>query len=155
MEPTIVTRSDTIPAAPADVWATLAALDQISRWAPNVEHSSLLTAEATGVGAARRVQVGRGRALVETITVWQPETGLTYSIDGLPPLVASITNGWHLVEAPGGTRATLTTTIDPGTALRGRVGALVLSQVLARASVTMLKGLAAHHGAAGPRTGTS
>jgi uncharacterized protein YndB with AHSA1/START domain len=154
MEPTIVTRSGTIPATPADVWTTLASLDQISRWAPNVEHSSLLTAEATGVGAARRVQVGRGRALVETVTVWQPGTALTYSIDGLPPLVTSITNRWQLDEAAGGTRATLTTTIDPGTALRGRVGALVLSQVLARASVTMLRGLAAHHQATGPRTGT-
>lgn len=138
-----ISRSRTIAAPPEQVWATLAAFDQISRWASNVDHSSYTTAATDGVGAARRVQVGR-TALIETVTEWDPPVALAYSLEGLPPLARSVTNRWVLEADGGGTLATLTTAIDPGPGLKGRIGAKVLGRLLGRASDKMLAGLAAH-----------
>ena len=69
-----------------DVWAALAAFDDISTWAPNVDHSCLTTEQADDIGATRRVQVGRN-AMLEEIVDWQPGRELAYSITGLPPVV--------------------------------------------------------------------
>ncbi len=137
-----------VPAPPDQVWATLAAFDQISRWAPNVDHSAYTTVATSGTGAARRVQAGR-TALVETVVEWRPTTSLAYRLDGLPPLARSVVNRWDLEPAPGGgTTATLTSVIDPLAGPRGRVATKVLGAVLTRASKSMLGGLAAHdHGA--------
>jgi len=140
MSPVECTRSTTLRGTPAQVWALLAALDRIDAWADGVDHSCYTTRTIEGVGAARRVQVGR-MALLETVTVWEPEAALAYTIDGLPPLVRSVTNHWHLEPAAAGTRVSLTTTIDPGPTLRGRIGARVLRLPLGRASAKMLHGL--------------
>lgn len=146
MTATSLARSQLVPAAPEQVWATLAAFDQISRWAGNVEHSAYTTDRTDGVGTARRVQAGR-IAVLETVVEWEPETTLAYRLDGLPPLARSVTNRWTLEAADGGTDATLTTVIEPLSGPRGRVGTKILGAVLTRASNAMLTGLAAHdHG---------
>jgi len=129
-----------VAASPTQVWQQLAAFDTISTWAENVDHSSLLNSLDTGVGAARRVQVGR-LALIETVTVWEPVNELAYSIQGLPPLVKSITNQWRVTECASGTEVSLTTFINPGASPRGKIAAKVLGLVLGRASQQMLDGL--------------
>ena len=61
-----VERSTTIDASPDDVWAILADFGEIGLWAPNFDHSCLLSEQTSGVGTVRRVQVGR-TTLVETV----------------------------------------------------------------------------------------
>lgn len=136
-------RSRRLEPPPEQVWAALAAFDQISRWAPDVDHSSFTTAVTSGVGAARRVQVGR-MALLETVTEWDPPVCLAYSLEGLPPFARAVTNRWVLEAVGEGTQATLTTVIEPGPGPKGRIGARVLGRLLGRASDSMLDGLAGH-----------
>ena len=122
--------------------SALAALDQITTWASDVDHSSYTTASTAGVGAQRRVQIKR-MALIETVTVWEPEQELAYSLDGLPIPDPSVTNCWRLEPTAGGTLVTLTSSIDPGSTAKGRVGARILAVVLGRASGRLVSGFAA------------
>ena len=129
------------------VWAVLADFEAISRWAPNVDHSCLTTSTADGVGATRRIQTGRTTVL-ETVTDWEPERCLAYSITGLPTVIRSVTNTWRLADrgttTGGTTEVTLTTSIDTGPRPPQQVIARVVGRALARASRQMLAGLDAH-----------
>ena len=125
------------------VWMALADFDAISRWAPNVDHSCLTTSTAEGVGATRRIQSGRSTVL-ETVTEWEPERRLAYSITGLPPVIRSVTNTWRLADLGGTTEVTLTSSIDAGPRPPQKVAARVVGRVLAKASREMLDGLDRH-----------
>lgn len=141
-----VHRSRHLPQPPAAVWAVLARFGDIHEWAPKVTHSVLTTDQTNGVGAARRVQVGR-QALIETITLWEPERSLAYDIAGLPPIVDGVANRWDLAldpRDPAGTFVTLTSVIDPGPSAKGKAAARVLRIPLGQASDSMMDGLAAH-----------
>ena len=132
-------------AAPRDqVWAVLSRLDQIGRWAPGVDHASYTTEATEGIGAARRIQAGR-QTLLETVTTWRAPATLAYRLDGLPPIVGTVTNRWDLTVMSGATTtATLTTIIDPGGSRAGKLVARGLIRVLGRASTGMLEGLRDH-----------
>ncbi len=138
-----VHRSRHLPQDAAAIWAVLARFDGIVAWAPKVTHSVLTTEQAEGVGTARRVQVGR-QALIETVTIWEPERTLAYDIDGLPPVVEGVANRWDLNADGAGTFVTLTSVIDPGSSAKGKAAARLLRLPLARASDSMVDGLAAH-----------
>ncbi|HWJ64838.1 MAG TPA: SRPBCC family protein [Acidimicrobiales bacterium] len=138
-----VQRSRHLPHEPAAIWAVLARFDRIVDWAPKVSHSTSTTDQHEGVGAARRVQVGR-QALIETVTIWEPDRTLAYAITGLPPLVAGVTNRWDLnADTDGRTFVTMSSVIDPGPGAKGKVGARVLRLPLGQAGDSMLDGLAA------------
>lgn len=126
------------------VWAELADFDGISRWAPNVDHSCLTTSTADGVGATRRIQTGRNTVL-ETVTDWEPELRLAYSVTGLPPVIRSVTNTWRLAgrdgTTGGTTEVTLTSSIDTGPRPPQQVVAQIVGRALAKASRQMLDGL--------------
>ena len=126
-----------------EVWSTLARFDAISDWAPNVDHSSLTTEQSEGVGAARRVQVGR-TALIERIVDWRPGVRLAYSIEGLPPVVRSVTNTWQLDGDAGSTAVSLTSRIDAGPRPPQQLIARAIGRSLSKASTAMLAGLAQH-----------
>lgn len=131
-------------ARPADVvWATIADFGDICRWAPDVDHSCLTTERSEGVGAVRRVQVGR-TALLERIVEWEPGRVLAYAIEGLPPVVRSATNTWVLHGSVGSTSVTLTSRIDTGPRPPQKLIARVLGRVMARTSRQMLAGLKTH-----------
>ena len=125
------------------VWAALADFGGISRWAPNVDHSSLTTEQRTGTGAVRRVQVGR-KALLERVVQWEPGQTLGYAIEGLPPVVQSVTNTWKLDGAGDATTVTLTSRVEAGPRPPQKVAARVFGRVLAKASQEMLEGLKDH-----------
>ncbi len=141
---TRVSRSRLIAAPPEEVFATLAAFDQISRWAKNITHASYTTASTEGPGTTRRVQSGRV-TLLETVTEWEPPVRLAYSLVGLPKIAGEVINRWELAPAAGDTRATLSSTLDPGRSLAGRLVAAVLARVLSRVADQLLDGLAEHH----------
>jgi hypothetical protein len=136
--------SAVVPAAAEVVWAALARFDEISQWGTGVSQSSMLTQETEGLGATRRVQVGRN-ALRETITVWEPRSSLGYTIVGLPPVVRQATNTWSLSGSGDSTTVTLTSEVVTkggpilGHLVAGRIG---------KANKQLLAGLT-HHVSAG------
>lgn len=139
-----VQRSRHLAHDPSAIWAVLARFDRIVDWAPKVSHSTFTTEQHEGIGTARRVQVGR-QALIETVTIWEPERSLAYAITGLPPLVAGVTNRWDInADVDGRTFVTMTSVIDPGPGAKGKVGSRVLKVPLGQAGDSMLGGLAAH-----------
>jgi hypothetical protein len=140
---TTVERSLQLPASPSQVWAVLADFGAISAWAPNVDHSCLLSGQTEGIGAVRRIQVGRA-TIRETVLAWEPESTLTCSITGLPPVIRSVTNTWRLEPAGTRTTATLTSEIDAGPRPPQQAVARVVGRTLAKASDQMLGGLAVY-----------
>lgn len=138
-----VIRQRQIAAPPDTVWQVLADFDRIADWAPNVDHSCLLTEQDSGEGVVRRVQVGR-MVLTETIQSWQPGSSLSYAISGLPPVIRSVVNTWRLEPQAGGTLVTLTTDVDAGGRPPQQLVARVVGRKLASASDEMLDGLTAH-----------
>jgi len=137
-----VTKSQHVAASGNEVWRQLADFAAIAQWAPNCDHSSWASDIRDGVGAVRRVQVGR-IAVLETVVEWKPEVALAYRLTGLPPQAGTVTNRWSLEPTEdGGTDLTLTTTIDPLPGPPGRIVAQVLCRQMARANRQMLAGLA-------------
>jgi carbon monoxide dehydrogenase subunit G len=131
-------------AAPLDaVWEVLADFAAISSWAPNVDHSCLMSEQTEDVGTARRIQTGR-TTLVETVTTWEPGATLAYSISGLPPVVRSVTNTWRIGASGNSTLVVLTTEIDTGPKPPQQVIAKLVGRRLAAASEQMIAGLTEH-----------
>ena len=100
-------KSKKIAAPRAKVWAVLADFPAIVTWAPNVDHSTAATEAREGIGAVRRVQVGR-ITLIETVVDWQPRELLSYTVEGLPPIAGSIVTTWRLEDDDKTTKATVT-----------------------------------------------
>jgi hypothetical protein len=142
-----VERSRVVDADPVEVWNLLADFGEIARWAPNVDHSCLLTGEQPGddlTGVTRRIQVGR-TTLIERVIVSEPAAMLAYRIEGLPPVLRSVVNEWRL--QPGGhdddvyTVVTLTTHVDAGPRPPQQLVAKLAGRRFAGASEQMLDGL--------------
>jgi carbon monoxide dehydrogenase subunit G len=140
---TTVERTTTILVTPHDVWAVLADFGSINGWAPNVDHSCLLSDQDSGIGTKRRIQTGR-TTIVETVIAWDPGVMLSYAITGLPPVIRSVTNTWRLEPAGGGTKVTLTSEIDAGPRPPQKLIAKAVARKLGAASDQMLNGIAAH-----------
>ena len=132
-----------IACSPDEVWAALADFGAIARWAPNVDHSCATTEPGEGVGAERRIQVGRN-ALLERVVAWEPGHRLAYEIEGLPPVIRSVANTWELDGSDGSTTVTLTSRIDTGPRPPRQLIARVVGRTLGTASREMLAGLKAH-----------
>lgn len=137
---TTVERKGVIGAPPDRVWDVLAHFGAIASWAPNVDHSCLLTDRADGVGAVRRIQTGR-LTVRETVEIWEPSVSLSYRIIGLPPVVRSVTNTWHLDGDGDTTTVTLTSDVDCGPRPQQQMIARVVGRRLAAASTQMIAGL--------------
>ncbi len=125
------------------MWAVLADFAAISGWAPNVDHSCLMTEQTEGVGTVRRIQTGR-TTIVETVEVWEPGVAMSYRITGLPPVIKSVTNTWRLGASGDSTMVLLTTDIDTGPRPPQQVIAKVVGRRLAAASEQMIAGLTDH-----------
>ena len=138
-----VTKSTTIPASVDAVWAVLADFAAIGQWAPNVDHSCLMSDQTEGVGMVRRIQTGR-TTVVETVEHWEPGVALRYAITGLPPIIRSVTNAWSIEPDGDATTATLTTEIDAGPRPPQQGIAKAVGRKLGQASDEMLAGLATH-----------
>lgn len=130
----------TIAQPPDEVWRVLANFAGISQWAPNVDHSCLMAEQGEGIGTVRRIQSGRATVL-ERVVQWEPARCMAYEIEGLPPVVRSVTNEWRLSRDGDDTRVTLTSTIDTGPRPPQQVMAKVVGRVLTKASREMLSGL--------------
>ncbi len=136
----VVERRARIERPPSEVWAILSDFAVISRWAPNADHSSLLTEQGEGVGAVRRIQTS-GTTVLETVTWWEPGVGLSYAITGLPPVIRSVTNTWRLEPVGAHTDVSLTTEVDAGPRPPQQLLAKAVGRKLGKASDQMLAGL--------------
>ena len=136
-----ITKSVTLNARRETVWATLAAFDRIAEWAEDVDHSSLLTDQISGVGTTRRIQQG-ANAITETIVKWQEPTCLAYRVDGLPPIFRQVINQWDLIEKGKRTQANLTVQV---TAARppAAIAAQIVARAIGRVNARILNGLQA------------
>lgn len=137
---TTVERTGVIDAPPDRVWEVLADYGAIASWAPNVDHSCLLTGRLDGVGAVRRIQTGRA-TLREVVETWELGASLSYRIIGLPAVVRSVTNRWRLEGSGDSTTVTLTSDIDCGPRPPQQVIARMVGRRLAAASEQMIAGL--------------
>ncbi|MFK8023946.1 MAG: SRPBCC family protein [Ilumatobacter sp.] len=135
-----ITETITVNRPSTQVWSLVADFGAIAEWAPNVAHSSLTTEQSTGIGAVRRVQVGRN-ALLEEVTEWEPHAQLAYSIRGFPPVVRSAINTWRLSAVDDGTEVSLTSNVDAGGRPPQQLVARIIGRVMAKASREMLGGL--------------
>lgn len=147
---TTITRTATISAPQDAVWAVLADFAAISAWAPNVDHSCLLSDQTEGIGMVRRIQTGR-TTVVETVQTFDSPAIIGYEISGMPPVIRSVTNTWQLEPAGDTTTATLTTEIEAGPRPPQKAIARGVGRVLGKASDEMLAGLAAHFEKGGAR----
>jgi carbon monoxide dehydrogenase subunit G len=138
----VVERARLLVADVDRTWAVLAAFDSISTWAPAVDHSCALTTDEAGLGATRRIQVGR-MTLTERVIVWEPPSQLAYRIEGFPARIGAVTNAWSLEAAGGSTRVVLTTTVDIGPRPPERLLERVVARRLATSSDQLLDGLEA------------
>lgn len=130
-----------VPAPPEQVWQTLADFGGISRWGTGVDQSSLLTDVSQGLGATRRVQVGRN-AVRETITAWQPGKQLAYRLIGLPPVIREAVNTWELTAEGTATAVTLTAQVKTK---GGPLIARLVARRLGRINKDLVAGLRDHH----------
>jgi uncharacterized protein YndB with AHSA1/START domain len=137
------TRHRHLAAPPEAVWAALADLGALARWAPDVDHACLLHDGDLAPGLARRVQVGRA-TLVEVVEVLEPGRRLTYRIEGLPRVLRAVRNEWVLEPSGAGTEVVLTSTVDAGPRPPQQLIARLVARRLAAASESMLAGLAGH-----------
>jgi hypothetical protein len=135
-----VIRSADLSAPPGGVWAVLGEFGAISGWADNVDHSCLMSDQAEGIGAVRRIQTGR-TTVVERVVTWEPPSILTYSLEGLPPIVKSATNTWVVEATPTGSHLSLISRVDAGPGPAQRIVATAIGRKLARTSDVMLAGL--------------
>ena len=138
-----VTRTLDIPAPAAAVWGALADFGSISAWAPDVDHSSLMSGQESGIGAIRRIQTGR-ITVVERVVQWEGGTALGYRIEGLPPAIKRVTNTWRLEPTAAGTRASVTTDVNVGPRPPQQLVARGIAKRLAAVSERMLAGLRDH-----------
>lgn len=134
-------RSKTIAAPKADIWTILSDFASISSWAPNVDHSCLMSEQFEGIGMVRRIQTG-SLTVLETVTGWEPPAILSYSISGLPPVIKFAGNRWTLESTSDGTRVTLSTTVEAGLRPPQQAVARIAARRLAGESDKMLSGLA-------------
>lgn len=137
-----VTRARDLGATPDEVWALLSDLGGLSRWAPGIDHASLMGEQSSGVGATRRVQARR-LVLVERVDTWEPGLMFGYTIDGLPPFVATARNTWTIRRAEDGASVAVITDVTADRGIR-RLASRVVAWRLGNASTAMLAGLARH-----------
>ncbi len=133
-------RSRRLYVPPRVVWDALADFAAIARWAPQVDHSCLLTDQSSGVGTVRRIQTGRN-TVTETVIEWQEPLTLAYVIGDLPPIIPSVTNRWVVVPSGDHSLVTLTTSITPGPRPPHALVAKLAGGRLASESEVMLVGL--------------
>ena len=138
-----IVRIRQISATVDEAWTVLADFGAISQWAPNVDHSCLMSDQASGLGAVRRIQAGR-TTLVERVIEWEAGSALAYVIEGLPPIVRSVANRWTLEPTDHGVLVTLTAEVDAGPRPPQRLAARAIGRRLATTADQMLGGLDRH-----------
>ena len=75
-----VTREVTIDAPRQKVWNVLADIGAVDQYSQNVENSSYVSANTSGLGAARKCEIGGSSWLKEEAIAWQENQGYTLQV---------------------------------------------------------------------------
>ncbi len=97
-------RSDMVIGAPRHLaWEALADLEGVSRWNPAIDAAECISDERRGLGARRRCYMHPSGWMVETVTEWEPEQSIAFSIENAPPIKSGLAR-FVLSDAEAGTR---------------------------------------------------
>jgi uncharacterized protein YndB with AHSA1/START domain len=112
------TRTDSIAARPADVWAVLTDLEHWPDWTVSMREITRLDVGPLRVGSTARVRQPTGRPMVWTVTELADERSFTWTASA-----AGIRfTGYHeLIPAGSGVQAVLTFTLSGPMAWLGRL----------------------------------
>jgi len=106
-----LSNTTTVRAPISRVWKTIADVGTIAEWHPGVERSPVLSAQLTGLGAARRVELYDGTSAVEEVTSLDEGRSLTVTMSEFEmPLSRGAAT--FEVEADGDDRTLVTMTMD-------------------------------------------
>lgn len=112
---------------PEDLWAVLTGDEAWPEWFGAPLTKVERTSEEQGIGATRRVTLGRGRLAVEIdeeFHLWEPPHRWGFTAVSGPGLLRSLTERCVIhVEGPGRTRVTYRMALDAGTLARPLVRA--------------------------------
>jgi uncharacterized protein YndB with AHSA1/START domain len=97
-------RSDLVIAAPRTaVWDALADLEGVSQWNPAIDRAECISDLRHGLGARRRCYMHPSGWMVESVTRWDPEAAIEFTIENAPPLRTGVAR-FVLSDSEGGTR---------------------------------------------------
>lgn len=114
------TRTDSIAARPADVWAVLTDLEHWPDWTASMREITRLDSGPLRVGSTARVQQPAGRPLVWTVTELVDERSFTWTASA----AGMRSTGYHeLMPTDSGVRAVLTFALTGPMAWLGRLAA--------------------------------
>lgn len=97
-------RTDTVIEAPRHLaWEALADLEGVSRWNPAIDAAECISDERRGLGARRRCRMHPSGWMIESITEWQPEQIIAFTIENAPPIETGLAR-FVLSDDRAGTR---------------------------------------------------
>lgn len=149
-----IERSITIAADPRVVWATVADLESVHVWNPNVA-SAECGVVTEGVGATRACVLSTKGRIDEVVSKWQPGRELWFAI-GSHGAIRSADMGIVLSAVDGGTEATAVTDYHLVFGPLGPVvDRLTMRRAMARMMDASLSGLKEHVEATETKEGTN
>jgi uncharacterized protein YndB with AHSA1/START domain len=80
-------KTDRVIRAPRQlVWETLADLEGVSAWNPAIDAAECISEVRHGLGARRRCHMHPSGWMVESVSEWEPERVIAFTIDNAPPI---------------------------------------------------------------------
>jgi len=141
----LVESTTLIPAPVQQVWETLADVGSIADWHPGVAQSPVFSANRTGLGAARRIEMYDGNTAVETVTALEEGRAVAVTMsEHKMPMSRGVAT--FVVEADAdGTRVTMSMDYDMKFGPAGwLLDALLLRRVMKKLIPSVLDGLRHH-----------
>lgn len=105
-------RTETINATPEAVWAVLSRYMHIDEFAPLITSVDALTDGEEGVGSKRRNHFDNGTSLVEEVTEWKPNEGLTVKLSDMASMPLHEAHSEVSIVPEGSGRSTVKWTMD-------------------------------------------
>ena len=85
------------------VWETLADLEGVSQWNPSIDAAECISEVRRGLGARRRCYMHPSGWMVESVSEWEPEEVIAFTIENAPPIKTGLAR-FVLSDDEAGTR---------------------------------------------------
>jgi uncharacterized protein YndB with AHSA1/START domain len=97
-------RTDMVIGTPRHLaWETLADLEGVSQWNPAIDAAECISDQRQGLGARRRCYMHPSGWMVESVTEWEPELVIAFTIENAPPIKTGL-GRFVLSDDQAGTR---------------------------------------------------
>ena len=95
-------RSDLLIRGPRHlVWETLADLEGVSQWNPGIDAAECISDVRRGLGARRRCYMHPSGWIVESVSEWEPEEVIAFTIENAPPIKTGVARFVLSDDGPG------------------------------------------------------